>query len=177
MNKMLLAGAVALATISTAAMASVTFDYTSGTGFVGKGDVQLAFGWNNAAAQKNANAVTFAVNSLTSYEAVCTWTTGEGKKGEKIHNVEHKKSATVLSNVAFELKKTGQYTGYFLNGFGATTSSGDVPVVGGACQGNEGNDAVWSSVTVTGSSGGVLSVTYNGVSVELPNTPIITTTI
>jgi len=27
-------------------VAAVTFDASNGTGFVGKGDVQLAFGWN-----------------------------------------------------------------------------------------------------------------------------------
>jgi opacity protein-like surface antigen len=57
MKKMLLAAGIALATISTAAVAAVTFDPATGTGFVGKGDIQLAFGWNNKAAQDNATAL------------------------------------------------------------------------------------------------------------------------
>jgi hypothetical protein len=34
----------------------VTFNETNGTGFVGKGDVQVAFGWNNKQLQTNATA-------------------------------------------------------------------------------------------------------------------------
>jgi hypothetical protein len=43
--------AAALAVSAAAANASVTLD-PNGVGFVGKGDVQTAFGWNNAAIQK-----------------------------------------------------------------------------------------------------------------------------
>src|SRR5918996_4693526 len=39
----------------TAAFALVTFDPSTGTGFVGKGDVQTAFGWNNKQLQNNAS--------------------------------------------------------------------------------------------------------------------------
>ncbi|MGY4645795.1 hypothetical protein [Cellulomonas sp. URHB0016] len=42
-----------------AAQASVTLDAASGAGFVGKGDVQTALGWNNAVLQKNAESLTF----------------------------------------------------------------------------------------------------------------------
>jgi hypothetical protein len=41
------------------AAASVTFDPLTGTGFVGKGDVQSAFGWNNQQLQANAAGVSF----------------------------------------------------------------------------------------------------------------------
>jgi hypothetical protein len=44
------------AMLATAALAAVTFDVNTGFGFVGKGDVQLAFGWNNKALQTNATA-------------------------------------------------------------------------------------------------------------------------
>jgi hypothetical protein len=49
-----------LAIIPAAASASVTYDAATGKGFVGKGDVQTAYGWNNAALQANAAGVTFA---------------------------------------------------------------------------------------------------------------------
>ena len=167
MCKFPIAAAVAAATISTAAMALVTVD-SNGYGFVGKGDVQLAFGWNNAAAQRNANAVSFHMQSSADYEAVCTFTTGEGTRGERVHNVRHNRSTAVLSNIASDPRKTGQWTGYNLNGFGAVTTSGDpVPVVGEACMGNSGHDGVWSSVTELGSTGGGLFVSYNGVSVQI----------
>jgi hypothetical protein len=167
MRKFAIAAAVAAAAISSAAMALVTVD-SNGYGFVGKGDVQLAFGWNNAAAQRNANAVSFHSQSSTSYEAVCTWTTGENTRGERVHNVTHNRSTAVLSNIASDPRKTGQWTGYNLNGFGAVTTSGDpVPVEGGACMGNEGHQGVWSSVTELGSTGTGLFVSYNGVSVQI----------
>jgi Spy/CpxP family protein refolding chaperone len=40
--------AIALLSISIATFAAVTFNPSTGIGFVGKGDVQNAFGWNNA---------------------------------------------------------------------------------------------------------------------------------
>ena len=166
MRKIAIAAAVAAATISSAALALVTVD-SNGYGFVGKGDVQLAFGWNNAAAQRNANAVSFHSQSSASYEAVCTFTTGEGTRGERIHNVTHNRSTAVLSNIASDPRKTDQWTGYNLNGFGSVTTSGEVPEVGGACMGNNGHDGVWSSVTELGSTGNGLFVSYNGVSVQI----------
>ena len=167
MRKFAIAAAAALTITSSIAMATVTVD-ANGFGFVGKGDVQLAFGWNNAAAQKNVNAVSFHTESSAEYSAVCTFTTGEGTRGERIHNVTHNRSTAVLSSIASEARKTGQWTGYNLNGFGAVTTSGDpVPVEGGACMGNEGHDGVWTSVTELGSTGTGLFVTYNGVSVQI----------
>ena len=167
MRKIFIAAAAALTITSTMALAAVTVD-ANGVGFVGKGDVQLAFGWNNAAAQRNANAVSFHSQSSTDYSAVCTWTTGEGTRGERTHNVSHNRSTAVLSSIASDPRKTGQWTGYNLNGFGAVTTSGDpVPVEGGACMGNAGHGGIWSSVTELGSSGEGLFVTYNGVSVQI----------
>jgi hypothetical protein len=52
----------ALATLALtipAANAAVTFDPATGTGFVGKGDVQSALGYNNTQLQKNANSLVF----------------------------------------------------------------------------------------------------------------------
>ena len=166
MRKIAFAAAAALTITSSIAMATVTV--TNGVGFVGKGDVQLAFGWNNATAQRNVNAVSFHTESSAEYSAVCTFTTGEGTRGERIHNISHNRSTAVLSSIASEARKTGQWTGYNLNGFGAVTTSGDpVPVEGGACMGNEGHDGVWTSVTELGSTGTGLFVTYNGVSVQI----------
>ena len=167
MRKISIAAAAALTIASSIAMATVTVD-SNGVGFVGKGDVQLAFGWNNAAAQRNASAVSFHTESSAEYEAVCTFTTGEGTRGERTHNVSHDRSTAVLSAIASDPRKTGQWTGYNLNGFGTVTSSGDpVPVEGGSCMGNEGHSGVWTSVTELGSSGEGLFVTYNGVSVQI----------
>ena len=156
---------VAVMVASTAAMAAVTYDPGTGTGFVGKGDVQLAFGWNNKQLQTNASGVTFTYNTIDTYEAVCTWTTGEGTRGEKTHNISHEQSTAVSSAIAYDTRVKNQITGFNLTGLGATTSTGEVPVVGGACQGG-GLDATWTSVTQTGSSGG-LYANYGGTSVLL----------
>lgn len=51
---------VALALTVGTANAAVTFNETNGTGFVGKGDVQMAFGWNNKQLQTNASTVAFS---------------------------------------------------------------------------------------------------------------------
>jgi hypothetical protein len=46
--------------LAPAASAAVNFNETTGTGFVGKGDVQVAFGWNNKQLQTNAGTVKFS---------------------------------------------------------------------------------------------------------------------
>ena len=167
MRKSFIAAAAALAVVSSAALASVTFDSSTGTGFVGKGDVQLAFGWNNAKLQQNAPGVSFSYNATDSYTAVCTFTTGEGTRGERTHNNEHTKTTTVSSAVAYDLRVRNQITGFNLTGLGTTTTTGGAaPVVGGACPGNPGTDGTWSSVELTGTTGG-LYVNYGGNSVLL----------
>ena len=157
------AGSLALAAPATAA---VTFDPGTGTGFVGKGDVQLAFGWNNPQLQLNASGITFTYESEENYSAVCSWVTGENTRGEKTHNVAHKKSTTVNSAVAFDARVRNQITGFNLTGFGVTTSTGSTPVVGEACPGNQGHDGTWSSIEQTGYSGG-LYVNHGEVSALL----------
>ena len=53
-------GAAALVVVGAgSAQASVNVDATTGTGFVGKGDVQSALGWNNAKLQAGAESLTF----------------------------------------------------------------------------------------------------------------------
>ena len=77
----LAAGALAMGIMASSAFAAVTFDPATGTGFVGKGDVQTAMGWNNAELQKNAENLKFTYVTETTYAVAVTWTTGEGKRG------------------------------------------------------------------------------------------------
>jgi hypothetical protein len=160
MKKLYLAIALALATMvvtAGAAFAIVTFDPESGTGFVGKGDVQLAFGWNDKQLQQNASSVTFSYDATENYEAVCTFITGEGTRGEKTHNVARERSSQVNSVIEYE-KRTNpnsKITGFRLTGLGTTTESGEVPVVGGTCPGGGPEDGTWTSVTLVSSSGGL----------------------
>jgi hypothetical protein len=155
--------ALALALVSSVAVAAVTFDPETGTGFVGKGDVQLAFGWNDAALQAKADGVTFSMEATTNYEAVCTFTTGEGTLGQKTHNVPHTSGISIDSSVSSATRRgpVGQVTGFNLLGFGTTSvDSGSIPVVGGPCPGNEGHGGIWTSVTQSGNGEGGLYVNY-----------------
>lgn len=157
--------AAALLASTSYAFAAVTFDPTTGTGFVGKGEVQIAFGWNNQQLQKNASGVTFSFNTTDTYDATCTWTTGEGTRGQRTHNVDHTRTTAVSGVVAYDARVRNQITGFNLTGFGATTTTGAVPVVGGPCPGNAGTDGVWTEVVLTGSTGG-LYFNYGGASVR-----------
>lgn len=160
---------MALVLIATAgaASATVTFNPDAGTGFVGKGDVQLAFGWNNAQLQTRAAGLTFSFVASESYTAVCTWTTGEGTRGERTHNVGHNTTVGVSGDVAFDARARNQITGFNLTGFtGTPTSAGSVPVVGGPCPGNPGTDGVWTSVSLTSSSI-ALNAVYSGLAVKI----------
>jgi hypothetical protein len=61
--KLVLGVAVCLA-VAGVAYATVTIDLESGIGFVGKGDVQTIFGWNNSQLQANADSVQFRVEKV-----------------------------------------------------------------------------------------------------------------
>src|SRR5688572_19435502 len=67
MHRIIITGAIVAATglvaigAGSAAHASVTMDDT-GHGFVGKGDVQTALGYNNAQLQANAGTLTFSAS-------------------------------------------------------------------------------------------------------------------
>ncbi|TWI12076.1 hypothetical protein [Aerolutibacter ruishenii] len=162
---------LALALASTSALAAVVFDVNTGVGSVGKGDVQEAFGWNDAALQASAGGVTFTYGFTAVYAAVCTWTTGEGTRGEKTHNVAHSQEMDVSSaiNVALRRNPQSKVTGFSLTGYGDSFSeSGTVPVVGGPCPGNQGHGGVWSSVTLLAGSEGGLYVNYGDQKVLLP---------
>ena len=163
-KKLLAAARVAAAGMATA---TVTLQRESGTGFVGKGDVQLAFGWNNAQLQSRAAGLTFTFEASEVYTAVCTWTTGEGSRGERVHNVKHKRSVCVSGAVAYDARARNQITGFNITGYAGTpTSLGDAPVLNGPCPGNPGTDGVWTSVSLTSSSV-ALNVVYSGVAVKI----------
>lgn len=157
-----------MALVSTAAWATVTFNPSTGIGFVGKGDVQVPFGWNNAKAQQQANNVTFEYNSTSSYDVTIEFSTGNPDHPKSIgtHTVTQDKSTTVASSIASDPRKTGQYTGWNLRGNVTTTTSGDaVPSVGDSCPNGDLGDCVVTAVTPVSSTGGLYvsdSVTGDG---------------
>ncbi|MBT2522080.1 hypothetical protein [Arthrobacter sp. ISL-28] len=171
MLKRVVTGAAATAfaatlALATPATAAVTFDPATGTGFVGKGDVQTALVWNNQQLQKNASAISFSYESEDLYSARCEWVTGEGTKGEQLHQVTYKRHTSVQSTVAYDPRVRNQITGFNLTGFGTTTTSGTVPVVGEACQG-DGREGTWTAVELTSSSGGGLYVNHLSTTVRI----------
>lgn len=135
MRKLFGAAAAASVLISSAAWATVTFDSSTGFGFVGKGDVQLAFHWNNAVSQAQTNNVVFEYDSSDTYEVTCDWTTGPSSN-PTTHEINVPKHVTVNDTVAYDARQRNQYTGYNLNGFGSTSGGGTVPQVGDTCPGN-----------------------------------------
>lgn len=156
-----LTAAAALVASAGLAQAAVVFDQDSGNGFVGKGDVQLVFGWNNQALQSNAAGVSFRYEVVQEYDAVCTFTTGLGTRGQKTHNVRQHKSADVGSTLAYELRtnRKADVTGFILTGYQNGVVDVVLPQVGDACLG-EGVNGTWTSVTPTGAAEGGLFVLY-----------------
>jgi hypothetical protein len=168
---------------SITAFAAVTFDAETGKGFVGKGDVQNAFGWNNAEAQTNIPSVTFSYVSQVVYDVTIEWTTGTN------HETDHKQVKTITSKsvngvVSYEARRHSQIDGINLTGFGNNISIIDerVPQVGDwevgnvivAPQSNNPNPSDHVVTAVTKTTISALYVTYNGTNVVLPITPIDT---
>ena len=117
MNKMLLAAGVALATISSVAVAAVTFDANTGTGFVGKGDVQLALGLNNAQVQNTAVNFTYNSTSVSEVSWECT-----NANNEKVQERERTTTTSIQGVVSSVARVKNQITGYNLTGWNGTVS-------------------------------------------------------
>ena len=170
-----------VAVFATAAFAAVSFSPTNG-GFAGKGDVQTLFGLNNKEIQKDidelgrSTAFLFSYESSATFEAVCAWTTGEGTRGEKKHDITLKRKASIVSDIDGSARKTGQWTGFILT-VTDTDTQGSAPVVGEPCVGGDGiaQNGTWESVVETGSTGGELLVTRarTGQTEELPITELL----
>lgn len=160
------------------AYAAITFNPTTGSGFVGKGDIQLALGWNNAQLQSNASGLSFSYIQARSYSIECEWTTETGGRNSKIieHAVTHTFGADVNAAVAFQARTQtqgqGQITGFALTGFQNATVTGDpLPALGdrAACPGEQGTGAVGTVIAVSaGATSGGLYVNYGTNSVLLP---------
>ncbi len=101
-----------------------------GFGFVGKGEVQSIFDWNNAGLQQNADKVQFRfVDNAGSYEWVCEWWTGP-ENNRKRHTQDMIEITGVSSAVGYDARKNkqGQITGFLLEGWnGASTSQAFEP--------------------------------------------------
>jgi hypothetical protein len=118
MNKRSIFAAVAaVAVMATAAYAIVTFDPQTGAGFVGKGDVQLVYGWNNKALQDNAGSVQFRATStvVTERSWVCT------NDNNQTTQERERTTTTSIQGVLDEIARVkNQITGFNLTGYDGT---------------------------------------------------------
>ena len=170
--------AVVATVAATAALAAVTFNASSGTGFVGKGDVQLAFGWNNQQANNNASLLSFKTVQNTSYDATCEWDTITGGKNSKLihHIVTNTKTSSINGSVAYEARKgagIANVNGFNLMGYGSVVTIGaPVPNVGDSCapgSDNSGTDGVLTAVVPSADNApATLYVSFGGSDVALP---------
>lgn len=160
------AGFAASLALASPAAATVTFDAATGTGFVGKGDVQIVFDWNNKALQTHASTVDFRVDSVSETTWTCTKTivTGNDETKEVVQERSNTTSVQgLVTTVARDNSKgkDGGITGFFLEGFeGTPTLETDGREVG-SCPANP-SGFVYDGNAQTTESGGGLEVTYDG---------------
>jgi hypothetical protein len=151
----------ALLVAGAASASAYTMD-ASGVGWVGKGEVQTAYGWNNKTMQNNVGGVTFVYDSTATYEVRCEFDNPGGH-----HVITQTKSTGVNATVGSEARKNSQgkdgpMTGWYLTGFGETTTQGgEVPAVGDGCPGNSGLGSVTSVVQTSADAGGLYAL-WNG---------------
>jgi hypothetical protein len=121
MRKLTLLLVAIAATVALSATAA--FAYTlnpDGTGFVGKGEVQTAFGWNNNQLQQRAGTVGFEAVTVTERSWVCT-----NANNEMVQERERTTTTTgVLNSIA---RERNQITGFNLLGFTSSSSTTEGP--------------------------------------------------
>jgi hypothetical protein len=103
---------MALGLLVSSVGAAVTFDPATGTGFVGKGDVQTALILNNA--QMQNTAVVFTYNATSVSEATWTCDRDAGPQTQERANITTTTTQAVASSIA---RVKNQITGYNLTGY------------------------------------------------------------
>ena len=157
--------AAGLLLAGTGAASAYTMDAT-GVGWVGKGEVQSVFGWNNKTMQDNYPSVTFVYDSTATYRVTCAFSTPGAHSTD--HEIHFTKATDINATVGSTARKNSQgkdgpMTGWYLTGYGTTTTDdGNVPAVGDGCPGNSGLGAVTAvEQTGAGADGGLYAV-WNG---------------
>lgn len=126
---------VLLVMMTVGSFAAVTFNPATGSGFVGKGDVQLAFSWNNAKLQLNASGVTFSYKSVQTYTITEIYATGNPANPWSLHShtelvVSETEVSGAVNGDPRQTKGQSQFTGFNLSGFSGapTVTGGPIPV-------------------------------------------------
>jgi hypothetical protein len=163
MKKLVTAAIIATMAIAQPASAAVTFDATNGTGFVGKGDVQLALGWNNATLQRSGDTLRFTFTDQAEYDVYCSKEVGGLKNPQTNRNIFDREQK-LRAQLTYDARVRNQITGFNITGF-----DGDPVITGGvpACPAgwdadpetaaSNGADA-GSHIVLVSSSGGQLKV-------------------
>jgi hypothetical protein len=148
------------------ALGAVTFDPATGTGFVGKGDVQLVYGWNNKQLQDNADKVDFQVSAVSETTWTCSRPAPTPNDPDREIVQERSQTTTtqgIVTSVARENSKgkLGPVTGFILDGYeGEPTVTSDGPNVG-SCPANP-SGFTYDENAETTSLGGGLQVSTDG---------------
>jgi len=101
--------------VSVSAIADVSVDEL-GVGFVGKGDVQTVYDWNNSMLQANAHLLQFKFSSAGTVSWYCE---GVNKNGQTVTSNVRNEDIGTSTYIAYDARKnrTGQITGFILAGF------------------------------------------------------------
>jgi hypothetical protein len=120
---------VACVAAAVTAYATVMVD-ENGEGFVGKGDVQTIFGWNNAQLQANADQLTFHYSSLSTTVQETTWAC-LNNGGNEVGRSSTTTTTTGVSNPNAALARVrNQITGFNLTSDNADFEDGTPVTVG-----------------------------------------------
>jgi hypothetical protein len=113
-------------------------NHGDGSYFVGKGDVQTFFGWNNQALQRNATYIDFqySLGETTTWTCTRTWVTGP-ENNQTEHEVIHERNNSTTTQGLFTTLGrdisdglNGPNTGFVLTQDGDPTTVTDGPAVG-----------------------------------------------
>ena len=143
---------------SVPAFGGVTFDPATGTGFVGKGDVQMALGYNNPVMQAEAGNLAFTYVAETMLSQLCQKETGGAGQSEiKIHYHTWTWARSLNAGVTYQSRTNQQVSGFNLTGYSDFSSGGGLP--SNICRPDESSNWVPAApVQVISSSPGVLTV-------------------
>jgi hypothetical protein len=142
------AGFAAVAVFATAVYAA-TFDPATGFGFVGKGEVQEPWGWNNREMSQRAANVEFSYSQEVTYQQECLVTTmvanPPGPATPVVVQETQTRNGSINKSLSFEQRRNGgngNFTGFILNGFGPGS-----PIPTDICTGN--NATIYNGSLVT----------------------------
>jgi hypothetical protein len=151
---------------SAAVMAAVTFDPATGSGFVGKGDVQVVYGWNNKGLQDNAGSVQFRVEATTVTEYA--WICEKDHKNEQTQERSRTVTTTqqgVINSVARD--RRNQVTGFILDGFSGGSGASSTTVEGPALNSCPNENGDWFLAQAADPDGEIVSQTGGGLEVSV----------